>query len=142
MIEPLLEAERLMAVGLLDQAELRFTQIAEADPRNSIAVVGLARVAVERGDDEAALQHARRAAAIDPDNPVAARLIARLEEVAATRAATAQPSGPPVEPPTGPSPAQSPPQAPPSARPPAPPPSRPAPRTRRRGLLGRILGRD
>lgn len=161
MIEPLLEAERLMAVGLLDQAEQRFALIAEADPRNSIAVVGLARVAIERGDDEAALQHARRAAAIDPENPVAARLIARLEEVAATRAAAATPVEPPVEtpppaeppagppagPPAAPS-AETPPPGPPpqpearpSPRPPARPPTRPAPGTRRRGLLGRILGR-
>ncbi len=86
MIEPLLEAERLLAVGLLDQAEQRFAQIAEADPRNSIAVVGLARVALERGDDADALAHAKRAALIDPENPVAAGMIARLEEIAGIRA--------------------------------------------------------
>jgi predicted Zn-dependent protease len=86
MIEPLLEAERALDIGLLDLAEARFRKIAEADPHDSVAVVGLAKVAIERGDDEDALALARRAAAIDPENPVAPRMVARLEEVLAVRA--------------------------------------------------------
>ena len=81
MIEPLLEAERAMSFGLIDQAERLYRQIAERDPKNSIAVVGLARVALERGDDRTAYLEAVRASAIDPDNPAARNLVLRMTEV-------------------------------------------------------------
>jgi tetratricopeptide (TPR) repeat protein len=85
VIELLLEAERSLAVGMLDQAEQRFRQVADADPRNAMAVVGLAKVASERGDDLGAYLLARRALAIDPENDAARRLALRLEEILATR---------------------------------------------------------
>lgn len=85
MIEPLLEAERALTVGMLDHAERLYRAVAEADPRNSIAVVGLARVALERGQDVEALQLARRALAIDGENVAAQRLVMRLEEVLRAR---------------------------------------------------------
>ena len=83
MIELLLQAERAMSVGLVDRAEVLYAQVAEADPKNSIAVVGLARVRLERGDEAGALELARRALAIDPENAAAARMVERLEEVLA-----------------------------------------------------------
>jgi cell division septation protein DedD len=87
MIEILLQAERALSLGLLDRAETLYRQVAEADPRNSIAVVGLARVALERGDDGASLALGRRALDIDPENSAAQRLVQRLEEVRAYREA-------------------------------------------------------
>ncbi|MBA3235962.1 MAG: hypothetical protein H0T59_08230 [Chloroflexi bacterium] len=81
MIELLLQAERALSVGLLDRADVLYSQVAKADPRNSIAVVGLARVTLDRGDDVGALELARKALAIDPENTAAQRMVARLEEV-------------------------------------------------------------
>ena len=94
MIELLLQAERALSVGLLDRAETLYGQVANADPRNSIAVVGLARVTLDRGDDVGALALARRALEIDPENDAAIRLVARLEEVLDYRQDSAAALGP------------------------------------------------
>jgi len=85
VIETLLQAERSLTVGQLDAAERLYWQSIENDPRNSIAVVGLARVALERGDERTAYQFARKALEIDPENAAAQRLVARLHEVMAHR---------------------------------------------------------
>jgi tetratricopeptide (TPR) repeat protein len=130
MIEILLEAERALTVGLTDRAEKLYRQAIENDPHNSIAVVGLARVALERGDETGALELARRALGIDPENDAARRTVARLEEVLARRADETQP-------PATPAPAASP-GAPASEG--AQPATRATPR-RRRGIVGRLLGR-
>jgi tetratricopeptide (TPR) repeat protein len=83
MIELLLVAERLLAEGDIDRAEHLFEQVAEADPRNAIAVVGLAQVAQARGDAAGAIRQALRALEIDPEEAAAQRLVADLEEVPA-----------------------------------------------------------
>jgi uncharacterized protein HemY len=80
MMELMLEAERAMGIGLIDNAERLYAQVVAMDPRNSIAVTGLARVALERGDQAAAYTFARRALAIDADNPVASHLAQRMAE--------------------------------------------------------------
>jgi len=85
MIEPLLHAERLLLHGQVDAAEQIYAQTAAADPNNAIAVVGLARVALERGDDILAYRTACQALEIDPQNAAALRLEARLSEVLVTR---------------------------------------------------------
>lgn len=85
MIELLLQAERLLVHGMVDQAEEMFRRVAEQDPQNAIAVVGLARVALERGDDRLAYEQACAALEIDRQNVAALRLEARLSEVFATR---------------------------------------------------------
>ena len=126
MIEVLLQAESALSLGLLDQAEILYRQVVIADPRNSIAVVGLARVALERGDEPGALAQARRALAIDAENAAAQRMVQRLEEVLAYRGQAAASSVPPqpverpsaavlpqAEPPADLPPADSPPDEPP-----------------------------
>jgi thioredoxin-like negative regulator of GroEL len=93
LIELLLQAERALSVGLLDQAERLYTQAFEADPRNSIAVVGLARVALERGDDRRSYVLAQQALAIDPENQAARRMVERLAEVMRHRGETPPANG-------------------------------------------------
>jgi tetratricopeptide (TPR) repeat protein len=150
VIELLLAAENALALGLLDQAERTYRQVLESDPRNGIAAVGLARVALERGDEADAIRLARGALDIDPENATARRMIDRLEEVARFRDGRVEsgPAGPggdvvgpggSPEPPGGP-PAAAPPPAEPSATEP-PPATRPGPTIDRRGLLRRLLRR-
>jgi tetratricopeptide (TPR) repeat protein len=154
MIELLLQAERALEMGRVDAAESLYHQVADNDPRNAIAVVGLARVALERGDEGAALGLARRALVIDPENAAAGRMVARLEEVYTYRgetlpeddeaaAAVVEPAAEglvapeaEVAPVADPTPAA--PAAPPTVVPPA---ARPAPK-RRRSWLDRLLRRN
>ena len=85
MIEALLQAERMLVHGMVDQAERIYASAVELDPRNAIAVVGLARVALEHGDERLAYDRACSALEIDPHNAAALRLEARLSEVFAAR---------------------------------------------------------
>ncbi len=85
MIEPLLHAERLLLMGMLDQAEAIYRRTVEHDPRNAIAVMGMARVAVERGEMEEAHAQAARALDIDPENAAAAAMEARTAELLGRR---------------------------------------------------------
>jgi len=90
MIERLLAAERALADGDLDRSARLFGQVADADPRNAIAVVGLAAVAERRGDPIAAAALVERALAIDPDDAAARRMRASL-------ASPAEPKPAPVD---------------------------------------------
>ena len=139
MIERLLEAERMLSFGQLDHAEGIYQQVADADPKNSIAVVGLARVALERGDDLSSYLLARRALGIDPENDAARRLAVRLEEVLATRG---QPVADPLDP--DPVPPPSPPPAEPAVEETTPPPPGahvPKEVPKRRSIIDRIRRR-
>ena len=79
MIERLLAADGALARDELDHAERLFGQVADADPRNAIALVGLARVASRRGDRDGARSHLERALEIDPDEAAARRLLDELD---------------------------------------------------------------
>lgn len=83
MIELMVQAEQALGLGLVDQAERLYQQVASADPHNTIAIVGLARVGLERGDQVGAHELALRALALDPENSAAIRMEARLREVLA-----------------------------------------------------------
>ena len=136
MIEIILEAERALTTGQLDQAERLYRQAGALDPRNSIAVVGLARVALDRGDEREAYTLARRALEIDPENAAGQRLADRLEEVMRYRGEEppAVAAAPPVAAPQTEAAEPTP-----KATPPGP---RPAPeRRKRRSLLDRIRRR-
>ena len=96
----MLQAERALAAGRVDQAERLYWQAVEADRRNAIAVVGLARVALERGDRRLAYTFAVGALKIDPENEAARRLVERMAEVLAHQgeALPPDPQGPFVSP--------------------------------------------
>jgi tetratricopeptide (TPR) repeat protein len=138
VIELLLEAERALEMGRVDAAERLYRQVEGADPRNVIAVVGLARVTLERGDEQGALATARRALAIDPENSAARRMVTRLEEVLRYR-------GEPVPEPTSASDPASPATERPETAPPDPgstaPGAAPPASEARRSVLGRIIRR-
>jgi tetratricopeptide (TPR) repeat protein len=143
VIEQLLQADRLLAVDQVDAAEAIYRRVSELDPMDAIAVVGLARCALARGDDRAAHELSARALEIDPANDMARRMEARLSEILITRGETVSrpPSataveGLPMRPVTT-SPATGAPSAPiQSAK--ATSPAAPEPR---RGILARLRGR-
>lgn len=144
MIELLLEAERALEMGRIDAAETLYQRVAEADPRNAIAVVGMARVTLERGDERGAYLVARRALTIDRENSAAQRMVTRLEEVLRYRGESLPEPGSVSEPEALPEPESVPEPGPPSApkagsaqtTPPAPRPDAP-----RGSLLERVLRR-
>ncbi len=83
MIELMLQAEQALGLGLVDQADRLYEQAAAADPHNAIAIVGLARVRLERGDRPGAHDLVMRALRVDPENDAALRMEARLREILA-----------------------------------------------------------
>ncbi len=94
MFELLLQADKAVAEGLLDQAERTYWQLIELDPTNAIAVAGLARVSLGRGDEQMARTLAYRALAIDPENSSARRVVEGLGDAGAGQAETELPDLP------------------------------------------------
>jgi hypothetical protein len=79
MFEILLQADRALASGALDQAEQAYWQLIELDPSNAMAAAGLARVALLRDDRRLARTFADRALKVDPDNGAARKVMDALE---------------------------------------------------------------
>ena len=130
MIERLLAADAALERDDAALAQKLYGQVADADPRNAIALVGLARVAARRGEPDAARAFAERALAIDPEEAAARRLLIDLDTPVVAGREPAQAEAAPV-----PAPAE---VAPVTADP------APTARPKRRGLrawLARILGR-
>ena len=92
MIERLLAADAALDRGEIEVASRLFSQVADADPRNAIAVVGLARVAQRRSMPGEARALAHRALEIDPDEAAARRLLAELDAAEASAAAAVPPA--------------------------------------------------
>ena len=90
MIERLLAADEALAREDLETAAKLFGQVAEADPRNAIAAVGLGRVAAGRDDAQEARIWFLRALEIDPDEAAAKRLLAALERELRSAAVAAE----------------------------------------------------
>ena len=80
MFELLLQADKSLSEGLLDQAERTYWQLIELDPTNAIAMAGLAMISLERLDKRLARTFAERALGIDPESIVARRVLQALNE--------------------------------------------------------------
>lgn len=81
MIEQILQAERLIQVDRVADARGIYERVVELDPRNAIAIVGLAQCALADGDEAGAHALAAQALETDPSNDMARRMEARLSEV-------------------------------------------------------------
>lgn len=95
MIERLLAAQSALDRGEIEVAGRLYAQVADADPRNAIAVVGMARVASLEGRFDDARSLVDRALEIDPAEAAARRL---LLDIATAPAETATPTGTPTPP--------------------------------------------
>lgn len=86
------EAEIALTSGRLERAESLFLERLATEPADVLAIVGLAEVALERGDDRRACEIARWALHLDPRDDLAGRLVSRLEEVMRYRGETPPPA--------------------------------------------------
>ena len=85
--EKQIQADRLLTYGMLDQAEELYDEVLALEPNNVEVAFGLARVALERGDETLAYERVQRAMKINPRFDDAVRLEQRLKEILEARRA-------------------------------------------------------
>jgi putative thioredoxin len=73
------EAAQLEADGKLAEAKAAYQNILDSDPNHAKALLGLGRLAMNEGDNEAALEHLEKISLVDDARKEADRLIARLK---------------------------------------------------------------
>lgn len=82
--------ELLLGQGRLDAAETEFNVAIAASPRDVRALLGLARVALSRGDATGGLEHAQQALQLAPDVREVHETLAQLSQRAGQRDAAAR----------------------------------------------------
>ena len=73
------EAAQLEAEGKSAEAKAAYQRILAADPNHAKALLGLGRLAMNEGDNKAALEHLEKISLVDDARKEADRLIARLK---------------------------------------------------------------
>jgi putative thioredoxin len=73
------EAAQLEADGKLAEAKAAYQNILDSDPNHAKALLGLGRLAMSEGDNEAALEYLEKISLVDDARKEADRLIARLK---------------------------------------------------------------
>ena len=72
-------AEKLREASLFDEAEVEFAALLERDPRNLRGLVGAGRIALLKGDLQAATRHYEAALAVDPKEKTALRELGLID---------------------------------------------------------------
>lgn len=74
------EGTAAKAIGQWDKAEQGFMRALSIDPSNATCAYEAARMALQSGDARRALEHSRKAVALNPLNPWFVKLLAQLEQ--------------------------------------------------------------
>jgi putative thioredoxin len=73
------DAADLEAAGKIAEAKTAYREILESDPNHSKALLGLGRIAIQEGENDAALEYLEKISPVDDARKEADRLIARLK---------------------------------------------------------------
>lgn len=73
------DAADLEAAGKIAEAKTAYREILESDPNHSKALLGLGRIAIQQGENDAALEYLEKISPVDDARKEADRLVARLK---------------------------------------------------------------
>jgi putative thioredoxin len=73
------DAADLEAAGKIAEAKRAYREILESDPNHAKALLGLGRIAIQEGENDAALEYLEKISPVDDARKEADRLIARLK---------------------------------------------------------------